>query len=45
MLISLVISSIAHDWIYKNHGFTEDEFKSALFAHKVYEDPSVAMQM
>lgn len=41
----VLISAIAHDWVYKNHGYTEEEFKSALFTHKIYEDPSVAMHM
>ena len=27
----VLIGAIAHDWVYKNHGFTEDEFKLALF--------------
>jgi hypothetical protein len=45
MLLPVLISAIAHDWVLKNHGFTEDEFKAALFTHKIYEDPSVSEHM
>lgn len=45
MIMPVLISAIAHDWVFKNHGFTEEQFKSALFAHKIYEDPEVAMHM
>jgi len=41
----VLISAIAHDWVMRNHGFTEDEFKAALFAHKIYEDPEVSQHM
>ena len=41
-MMPVIISAIAHDWVFKNHGYTEDGFKSALFTHKIYEDPSVA---
>jgi len=45
MMIPVLVSAIAHDWVFKNHGFTEDQFKAALFHHKIYEDPDVAMHM
>lgn len=45
MLMPVLISSIAHDWVKINHGFTEEEFKSALFTHKVYENPQVNEHM
>lgn len=45
MMMPVLISAIAHDWVFKNHGFTEDQFKAALFSHKIYEDPDVAMHM
>jgi len=45
MMMPVLISAIAHDWVFKNHGFTEDQFKAALFNHKIYEDPEVAMHM
>jgi len=45
MLLPVLISAIAHDWVLKNHGFTEDEFKAALFAHKIYEEASVSEHM
>jgi hypothetical protein len=31
MLMPVLISALAHDWVMVNHGFTEDEFKAALF--------------
>jgi hypothetical protein len=45
MIMPVLISAIAHDWVFKNHNFTEEQFKAALFAHKIYEDPEVAMHM
>ena len=41
----VLISAIAHDWVLKNHQYSEDQFKKSLFAHKIYEDPSVANHM
>ena len=41
MLMPVLISAIAHDWVKVNHGFSEDTFKSALFSHKIYENPEV----
>ena len=45
MIMPVLISAIAHDWVFKNHTWTEDQFKAALFEHKIYEDPSVATHM
>ena len=45
LLMPVLISAMAHDWVLKNHGFTEEQFKAALFTHKIYEDPAVAMHM
>ena len=45
MIMPVLISAIAHDWVYKEHNWTEEQFKAALFEHKVYEDPSVAQHM
>ena len=45
MIMPVLISAIAHDWVYKNHNWTEDQFKAALFEHKIYEEPSVAQHM
>jgi hypothetical protein len=45
MLMPVLISALAHDWVYKNHNWSEDEFKAALFEHKIYEDASVAEHM
>lgn len=41
----VLISCIAHDWVKVHHGFTEDEFKAALFQHKIYENPKVSEHM
>ena len=45
MMMPVLISSIAHDWVKVNHGFSEDSFKAALFSHKIYENPSVSEHM
>jgi hypothetical protein len=45
MLMPVLISALAHDWVMINHNFTEDEFKAALFSHKIYENPSVSEHM
>jgi len=42
MIISVLISAIFHDWVFVQHGFQENQFKSALFTHKIYENPSVS---
>ena len=45
MIMPVLISAIAHDWVYKIHGYTEEMFKAALFSHKIYEDPDIAAHM
>ncbi len=45
MMMPVLISAIAHDWVFVKHGFQEDQFKSALFAHRIYENPSVSEHM
>ena len=45
MMMPLLISAIAHDYTYKNHKFTEEQFKAALFEHKIYEDPYIAQKL
>jgi len=45
MIMPVLISAIAHDWVFKNHNWSEEQFKCALFEHKIYEDPSVAQHM
>ena len=45
MIMPVLISAIAHDWVLKNHGYSEDTFKASLFSNKIYEDPSVAQHM
>ena len=45
MIMPVLISAIAHDWVFKNHSRSEEDFKAALFEHKIYEDPKVAQHM
>lgn len=45
MMMPVLISAIAHDWVKINHGFTEEDFKAALFHFKIYENPEVAQHM
>jgi len=45
MLMPVLISALAHDWVLMTHNFTEDEFKAALFQFKIYENPSVSEHM
>lgn len=45
MIMPVLISAIAHDWVFKNHNWSEESFKAALFEHKIYEDPNVAQHM
>jgi hypothetical protein len=45
MMMPVLISAIAHDWVLKNHGYSEEDFKAALFHYKIYENPEVAQHM
>jgi hypothetical protein len=45
MIMPVLISAIAHDWVWTQHKIPEDDFKAALFEHKIYEDPAVAQHM
>lgn len=45
MMVPIMISCIAHDWVNINHKFTEEEFKAALFQHKIYENPEISNLM
>lgn len=45
MLMPMLISAIAHDYVKLNHGYEEDLFKAALFTHKIYENPEVTQHM
>ena len=45
MMMPVIISAIAHDWVFKEHEYPEEEFKAALFEYKIYEDPGVGMHM
>lgn len=38
MMVPVLVSAIAHDWVSSNHNISEEHFKSALFEHKIYED-------
>jgi len=45
MIMPVLISAIAHDWVKVNHGYDEESFKAALFKHKIYEKPEVSAHM
>lgn len=45
MMVPIFISCIAHDWVFINHKYSEEEFKAALFAHKIYENPEISNLM
>ena len=45
LILPILISSLTSDWVFKNHNFTQDQFKTALFTHKVYEDTEIAKLM
>ena len=45
MMMPVLISAIAHDWVKVNHNIGEEPFKAALFKHKIYENPSVSEHM
>ena len=45
LMISILVSSLAADWVFKEHGHSQDQFKSAIFSHKVYESIEVAKMM
>ena len=45
MMMPVLISAIAHDWVKVNHDFSEDSFKAALFSHKIYENAEVSEHM
>jgi hypothetical protein len=45
MIMPVLISSMAFDWVKLNHQISEEELKSALFVYRVYENPTVSEQM
>jgi hypothetical protein len=45
MIMPVLISSMAFDWVKLNHQISEEELKSALFIYKVYENPLVSEHM
>lgn len=45
MMVPIMISCIAHDWVCINHKYSEEEFKAALFQHKIYENPEISNLM
>jgi hypothetical protein len=45
MMMPVLISAIAHDYIMDKHAISEEPFKAALFIHKIYENEEVAMHM
>lgn len=45
LMMPVLISALAHDFVFQEHGIAEEAFKAALFEHKIYEDEEVAMHM
>lgn len=45
MLMPVLLSAIAHDWVKINHDIDEESFKAALFKYKIYENPEVSEHM
>lgn len=45
MIMPVLISAIAHDWVKVNHNYDEESFKAALFKFKIYENPEVSAHM
>ena len=45
MFMPVLVSTLATDWIFKNHDLTDEVFKAAMFTHKIYEDASVSEHM
>jgi len=45
MIMPVLISAIAHDWVKVNHQYDEESFKAALFKFKIYENPEVSAHM
>lgn len=45
LMMPVLISALAHDYVLKTHGYDEENFKAALFTHKIYEDEEVAVHM
>ena len=45
MLVPVLVSAAAHDWVCVKHKYSEDIFKAALFKHKIYENADVAQHM
>ena len=45
LILPILISSLTTDWVQKEHNFTQDQFKTALFSHKVYENTEISKQM
>ena len=44
-IIPILISTLAYDWVKTRHGFTEEEFKAALYKHKIYENATIQQHM
>merc|ERR1719389_54180 len=45
MMVPIMISCIAHDWVFIQHKYSEEQFKAALFQHKIYENPEISNLM
>ena len=45
MMMPVLISALAHDWVCDKHGHREEVFKLALFEHKIYENTEISEHM
>lgn len=45
MMTPVIISCLSHDYILQNYEYPEEVFKAAMFKHKLFEDPEIAMHM
>jgi hypothetical protein len=45
MLCPIIVSCIAHDYIYNKWGYHEEIFRAALYKSNIHEDPDIANYM
>ena len=44
-VVPVLITALAHDWIAKEHSWTEEEFNAALFKHKINEEREILVYL
>ena len=45
MLMPVLISSLAHDFVKVQYNYFEEDFKAAVFAHRIHENLVIAEHM